>query len=303
MAIVLFTISLIRWLFRVIAHFFKKKIRKETNLAFKRTTFIFSIIASCTILIGGFYKFKHPVINNKDIHINKNVSDNFPDTLKIVMFSDLHLGYINGEKSLKQYVDTIMDQKPDLILIGGDIIDYSLKPVLEGNIGDQLKRLNAPFGVYACLGNHDHYANEKEKIEWLKEESGLTILQDSVVLVDSSFYIVGREELKSPRKPLKELLINVDPIHPIFVLNHQPNDLEEEVTENIDLALYGHTHDGQIFPFTHILRAWYDLSAGYEKMSNTHIFVSSGLGGIPQFRIGSESEIIVVNCTFIKKED
>lgn len=106
------------------------------------------------------------------------------------------------------------------------------------------------------------------------------------------------------RFPMEGNRAHVDTlIYPIFVLNHQPNHLEEEVSANVDIALYGHTHDGQIFPFTHILRAWYNLSAGYEKLNNTHIFVSSGLGGIPQFRIGSESEIIVVNCTFTKKKN
>lgn len=303
MALTLLSISLLRWLYRLIARVLKKEISKETSLAFRRTSFIFSLTVACTVLISGFYNFKHPVINNKEISIQKNVKSDFSKTLKIVMFSDLHLGYINGSKCMEQYIDLVMRQNADLILIAGDIIDYTLKPVLEDNITKQFERLKAPLGVYTCLGNHDHYADAQDKIKWLKEESGITVLQDSVVFVDSTFYIVGREEFKSPRKQLKDLLVDTDPQYPIFVLNHQPNYLEEEVSANVDIALYGHTHDGQIFPFTHILRAWYDLSAGYKKLNNTHIFVSSGLGGIPQFRIGSESEIIVVNCTLTKKEN
>ena len=67
---------------------------------------------------------------------------------------DLHLGYHNRRKELSRWVDIINAEHPDLILIGGDIIDISVRPLLEENMAAELRRLKAP--VYACLGNHEY---------------------------------------------------------------------------------------------------------------------------------------------------
>lgn len=300
LSIILLAISLIQLLCRLIARTIKKRFPTSFSINFKRGSYIFSMAFALALLLWGNFKFMHPQINHKPIRIEKEISQNHPNPLRIVMFSDIHLGYLNDNDVLEMYVDLVMKQKPDIILIGGDIIDFSLRPLLEYNMAEELNRLKAPFGVYACLGNHDHYLDERDKIKWLKEKTNITILQDSVAFIDSTLYVVGREDFKSPHKSLDELLVGIDKSLPVFVLNHQPKNLNEEVLANIDLSLYGHTHDGQIFPLTIILKMVYDLSAGYEHRQNSHLFVTSGLGGIPQLRIGSESEIIVVDCTFSK---
>ncbi|MFR9165165.1 MAG: metallophosphoesterase [Dysgonomonas sp.] len=274
-----------------------KKESQKRKIRIRRIYYIFSILAVSLIMCFGYYHFSHPSVVEKKIVVNNSAA--YLKKLRIVEASDLHIGYLNDKDFLKIYVDKIMDQKPDIILIAGDIVDYDLRPLLEQEMDKEFKRLKAPYGVYACLGNHEHYADSERKIKWLKEDTGITILQDSVVKIADFFYLVGREDRKSPRKPLKEIIKGIDKRLPIIVLNHQPNNLEEEIENNVDVAFYGHVHDGQVFPVNYVAKLLYELSCGYMKKDNTHIFISSGLGiGGSQYRIGTQSELLVVDVEF-----
>lgn len=128
------------------------------------------------------------------------------------------------------------------------------------------------------------------------------MLRDSAVLIDSAFYIVGREDYKAPqRKPLEQILREqrVNTALPIIVLKHNPIDLNEEVCAGVDIALYGHTHRGQSFPANLITDLIFEVSHGYKKKGDTHIFVTSGLGlAGSQHRIGTQSEIVILNVKF-----
>ena len=130
----------------------------------------------------------------------------------------------------------------------------------------------------------------------------LTCSVYSAVLVDSSFYVVGREDLVIPdRQSLVGLLDRqeVDRSLPLIVLNHTPNNLDEEVDAGADIALYGHTHQGQAFPGNLATRMAFEVAYGYLKKGNTHIYVTSGLGlAGPQFRIGTVSEVVVLHVKF-----
>ncbi len=85
----------------------------------------------------------------------------------------------------------------------------------------------------------------------------------------------------------------------MIVLNHTPDNLDEEMENGADIALYGHTHDGQIFPFNIFTRLVFEVSRGYKQKGDTHVFVSSGVGlSGPQYRIGTKSEIVVLDVTF-----
>jgi len=301
-AVFLLLFDLGRLIYRKICKIVNKKINGLNTRRIRQVSYFTIVIFVVAVMSIGYCHFRHPVVSEKDVVVEKKAHN--IKRMKIVMASDLHIGYMNDRKILKAYVDKIMEQNPDIILLVGDIIDYSLKPLVEQHDEEELRRLDAPYGVYMSLGNHEHYADEEDKIRWLREKSGMTILQDSVILVDSAFYLVGREDRKSPRKPLEKLLAGTDKNLPVIVMNHQPDNLDEEVDNGVDLAFYGHTHNGQIFPINKVLGFMYELSAGYKKKKDTHIFVSSGLGiGGPQYRIGTDSEIIVVNLSFVSSEN
>lgn len=265
------------------------KIREKYYLA--------SILIVISMLFYGHYRFWHPVVNEVEIPIAKQANI---DELKVVMVADVHVGYMINREILKMYVDKIMEQKPDMILLVGDIIDYDLYPLEKEHMEEEFHRLKAPYGVFAVTGNHEYRLNAEEKISWLSEKAGLTVLRDSVAKVDDLLYIVGREDDKfEDRKDLKDLMTQVDRSRPVIVMNHEPRRLSEESNEKVDLAVFGHTHNGQLFPYNFVIGLIYEVGHGYKKKDDTHIYVTSGLGlSGPQFRIGTISEIVVLNLKF-----
>ena len=296
-----FTVLLL--LFDIGRFIYKKRRKTETRLITLKTRrlyFLFSLLFVIAIMCHGNYKFKHPEITVLNLDIDKKVDG--LDSLTIVMVGDVHVGTLIGRDMLKVYVDEILAQKPDLILLVGDIIDYDLPPVVEQEMDIEFRRLKATYGVFASTGNHEYRLNAEEKIAWLSEKAELGVLRDSVVNVNNLFYIVGREDDLYPnRKDLSKILNDIDKKKPIILMNHEPKRLYEESDEQVDLALYGHTHNGQLFPYNIVINWVYELGYGYKKKENTHMYVTSGVGlSGPQYRIGTLSEIVVIKLNFKK---
>ncbi len=212
--------------------------------------------------------------------------------LKIVMLSDLHLGYHNRGKELKRWVDIINGEHPDLILIGGDIIDNSLRPVIADNMAAELHRLGSP--VYACLGNHEYYSGEPEAARFYKE-AGITLLRDSAVTV-KGINIVGRDDRTNRRRrSIGRLMRGVDKSRYTILLDHQPYHLEGAERTGVDFQFSGHTHYGQVWPVSWITDAIYEDAYGPWQRGDTRYYVSSGMGiWGGKFRIGTCSEYVVV---------
>ena len=128
------------------------------------------------------------------------------------------------------------------------------------------------------------------------------MLRDSAVMIDSAFYVVGREDRVVPtREPLKQIISQqeVDLSKPVIVLNHTPDYLDEEVDAGADIALYGHTHHGQAFPGNIATELIFEVAHGYKKKGDTHVYVTSGIGLVgPQYRIGTVSEMVMLTVHF-----
>lgn len=285
---------------------FKRQLNKPRLIVgqpHKMGLIIFStiLIIIISILSYGRFEFKNPSVNNININIDKN--GNKYDSLRVLVVGDMHLGYTINYNDANRMVNLIMDQKADLILMIGDIIDSSLEPLLEQNVGNILKRLHAPLGVYSCPGNHEYRLEAEEKIKFLND-AGITILRDTAIMVDSSFYIIGREDwVMDSRLSTKQILQdnNVDMSKPVFLLNHSPYDLSEDTNAKVDIALFGHTHHGQSFPGNIATNMKFEVAYGYKKKDNTNIYVTSGIGlAGPQHRIGTKSEVAILHITFNK---
>lgn len=268
------------------------------SLRKRRYYFIISCLIVLAIMAWGNYRFRNPAVTKLDLQINKEAKG--IDQLRIVMVSDIHAGYLIDREVLSMYVDRIMEQQPDIILIVGDIIDYDLKPLIGQNMHEEFLRLKAPYGVYASTGNHEYRLNAEEKIAWLSDKAGMKVLRDEYTKVDDKFYLIGREDDKAPaRKSLGAIMNDVDKALPVIVINHEPHFLWQESDQKVDLALYGHTHNGQIFPYNIVMSWIYEVAFGYKKKDDTHVYVSSGLGlSGPQYRIGTISEIVVIDLGF-----
>ena len=244
-------------------------------------------------LIVGNYNFKHPKIVT--LHLStKNPTQN--KVLKIVAVSDIHLGITIDKKRLQGYVKMINDQHPDIVLLAGDVSDRSMIPVIRQNMIEELRSIKAAKGIYAINGNHEHYAETMSATADYLKKAGIVFLRDSSCLVDNSFYVVGRDDrTNQKRKSLKEIVAGLDSKFPRILMDHQPYHLDEAEKNNIALQISGHTHNGQFFPINLVVKRIYELSHGYLKKGNTHYYVSSGLGlWGPQYRIGTQSELVVI---------
>ncbi len=240
------------------------------------------------LLTYGHWNYLRKVRQPMEIATKKQLQQ----PLKIVMLSDLHLGYHNRRAEFSRWVNLINAENPDLILIGGDIVDISVRPLTDENMAEEWHRLTAP--VYACLGNHEYYANSFAARQFYKD-AGIQLLIDSVVTV-KGIQIVGRDDRTNSRRlPLKNLMAHCNPQAFTILLDHQPYHLEEAEQCGVDFQLSGHTHYGQVWPISWIEDLMYEKAFGTHRRGNTDYYVSSGMGiWGGKFRIGTRSEYIVL---------
>ena len=263
-----------------------------------------SAIAIAAVLAGtflyGYVHYRHKVRVPLEIRTAKPLAR----PLRVLMASDLHLGYHNDRRELARWVDMMNAERPDLILIADDIIDISVRPLIEENMAAEFRRLQAP--VYACLGNHEYYSGCPQARQFYRD-AGIRLLSDEAVEVDSSLVVIGRDDRTNRRrKSLATLMSAAKALPPmgesrgafIFLLDHQPYDLGEAEREGIDFQFSGHTHRGQVWPLSWVTDRMYECSWGSHRRGRTQYYISSGLGiWGGRYRIGTQSEYVVATVT------
>ena len=248
------------------------------------------------LLVAVFLYGNIHYYNKVRVPLQLTSSKPLPKEYRVVMASDLHLGYHNPRKELARWVDMINAEKPDFILIAGDIIDGSIRPLLEEDMASEMRRLQAP--VYACLGNHEYYSGEPRAAQFIKD-AGIRLLIDEAAVVDSAIVVIGRDDRTNmKRKDVRALLAGVDKSKYVILLDHQPYSLEQSEAAGVDFQLSGHTHRGQVWPISWITDAIYECSWGSHQRGDTQYYVSSGIGiWGGKFRIGTQSEYAVATLT------
>ena len=246
------------------------------------------------LLIVGIFTYGNLHYYNKvKVPIALKSSKRLKQPVKMVMVSDIHLGYHNTRTDLAKWVDMINAEKPDYVLIAGDIVDFSVVPLLRADMAKEFRRLQAP--VFACLGNHDYYAGEPNSEKFYRD-AGIKLLRDATIDLGNGIMLIGRDDRTNKRrKPLNDLMSGVDRNNYLILLDHQPYHLEDAERNGVDFQFSGHTHDGQVWPVNWIEKAIYEDSYGPLMKGRTFYYVSSGLGiWGGKFRIGTQSEYCVV---------
>lgn len=253
------------------------------------TALVLFVLLTAVFVYGNIhYKNKE----RRQINLISGKKSEKANALKIVMLSDLHLGYHNPKSELSCWVTMINAENPDLILIAGDIIDGSIRPLIEENMATEFRKLNAP--VYACPGNHEYYCGMRHAQKFFSD-AGIVLLRDSVVDFNESISIIGRDDRSNRRrKSVQSLVQGVDKSRYVILLDHQPYELEKAENAGVDFQFSGHTHHGQVWPLSWITEAIYENAYGPYRLKDTRYYVSSGMGiWGAKFRIGTCSEYVV----------
>lgn len=260
----------------------------------------FVVIMSLPVLIviAGAINFNTIRISEYNIDVQKKSSG--LNNLKIAFISDFHLQEGTPLRFVRRTIQKINEIDPDIMLFGGDIVEDDREDAYMKEFESLLASIKTRYGVFSVLGNHEHYSRRDRGSFF--NRAGIRILNDSSVIFSRSFILAGRNDSHiSTRANVKELMSSIPDSLPVVLLDHRPSEIKQIAGTKADILLSGHTHNGQMFPINLITGKVYDLSMGYRKFGNTHVFVSSGirLWGLP-VRTTGKSEIMVVNIRFAR---
>ncbi|RKS87482.1 hypothetical protein DES39_0716 [Orbus hercynius] len=300
-------IDIIRFILRVI-------IKKQGNPGYRLQ--ILYIILAVGLFIIGLYLASAPRIVTYQIDIDKPAK---VDNVKIVQLSDIHISETTSPHFIQTMVNSVNQLKPDYIVITGDTLDLRLKPYVDKHLAEIFAQLHATYGTFIIFGNHEHYGIEREANNSLQDVVAAFEASNMTVLLDQRFYddrtgitIIGRDDyaLKKFNKNRAELSSLIEPSdanHPIILLDHQPQNLNEPSQLGIDVMFSGHTHAGQIFPINLLVNMLYKNAWGIYQLGHNGryftSFVTSGYGlWGPPIRLMTRAEIVVTDIHFNSSE-
>lgn len=299
-----------------------KHTKLKNTLLFSRGSVISigSVVVACAVAtcLYGIFNARNIKVNEYSVTVNKSCGSD--KHLKAVLVADLHMGYAIGVDHITNMVKKINEQNADIVIIAGDIFDNSYDGMDDPEgIKAQLKSIKSKYGVYAVYGNHD--IDEKilmgftfdwggkqlnsEKMTNFIKECDIKLINDESVLINDEFYLVGRRDTDKPgtedgtRAEISELTKDLDKTKPIFVLSHEPDELQKTADAGADIDFSGHTHDGQLFPGNLTIGLFWENPCGMIKKDNMYSIVTSGVGVYGTFmRVGTDAEICSIDIDF-----
>ena len=221
------------------------------------------------------------------------------DGLRIAFLTDLHVGSFLDEDTLLDVCEDVMRRGPDLICLGGDLVNS--RPEELDLLDRPLRALRAPLGVYAVPGNHDHrwIADMGDWQDFL-ELRGVQVLANRgrrITRGSSGFWLCGVDDLTDGRPDLRRALRGRSADEPTLLLAHQPDHFPEAAEQGVDLVLSGHTHGGQVglMGWTPITHTRHGLVRGDFRQAESRLYVSRGVGAtVLPFRVGAAPEIPII---------
>jgi predicted MPP superfamily phosphohydrolase len=218
------------------------------------------------------------------------------DGTTIVQLTDLHVGPTIGRAFIEDIVRRTNQLRPDLVAITGDLVDGSVESLRHAV--EPLRDLQARHGVFFVTGNHEYFSGAGP---WIAElgRLGIRVLRNERVSVGGAagFDLAGIDDHSAGRlgeapSDLNRALAGRDRGRAVVLLAHQPRAIFEASKLGVDLQLSGHTHGGQIWPFTYLVKLQQPYVAGLHQHGDTQIYVSPGTGYWgPPMRLGTRAEI------------
>jgi len=260
-----------------------------------RTSFFICLGLSLAVCVYGYFDAKD--IRTERVRIETTKLPAGMDRLTIAQISDVHLGLIIRNERLEKMLDAVRAAKPDIFISSGDLVDAQINHLV--GLAELLRGIKTKYGNYAITGNHEYYAGLLKALAFTRE-AGFTVLQNEAKTV-GPILIAGVDDRTAVQmnleKPLseKDLLQKLPRDRFILFLKHQPR-IDTSTIGLFDLQLSGHTHKGQIFPFTLLTRLTFPLNAGtYDLGKGSLLHVSRGTGTWgPPIRFLAPPEVTII---------
>ena len=258
---------------------------------------VFFISASLSLIICVYGYFEALNIRTERLRIETPKLPAGTDRLTIVQISDVHLGLIVRCDRLVGILDVVKAAKPDVLISTGDLVDAQINNL--PGLRELLQEIKPRYGKFAITGNHEYYAGLDQAIAFTKE-AGFRLLRGEVVNT-GVINIAGVDDITGEQmhidkpEPETALLSGLPKDQFTLLLKHRPV-VNQSGTKLFDLQLSGHTHKGQIFPFTYISAIAYPLNTGRFDLPNgaiLHVSRGTGTWG-PPIRFLSPPEVTVI---------
>lgn len=270
---------------------------KIKSCRFRLYALLSILLLSTGIVTAGAINLNTIRISRYHIEVPRKSSS--IDHLTIAFIADAHIQEDFPLDFLDQFISKVNALHPDILLCGGDIVEGGRMNEKIEVIESRLRSIKTRYGVYAVLGNHEGY--DRREPERFFRNAGMVLLKDSVIKIDSAFYLAGRNDKQfKRRRSIQGLIGNNTYNMPILLMDHRPTELQEISMTPVDVQFSGHTHNGQLFPLNFIIHSMYELSWGYRKIRNSHFFVTSGLRlWGPPIKTAGKAEIMLINMDFV----
>jgi uncharacterized protein len=221
------------------------------------------------------------------------------ERFRICQISDVHLGLIVREKRLAGMLDIVKRENPDLLVSTGDLVDGQLDHL--SLLTAQLREIRPAYGKFAVTGNHEFIAGIDKSLAFTRD-AGFDILRGEARDIGGFLTIAGVDDpagqgfrLRGQENGEGELLASLPRDRFILFLKHRPT-FEDTTRGLFDLQLSGHTHRGQIFPFSLIVGLYFPMGSGLHDLGNSHVYVSRGSGTWgPPIRFLAPPEVTVID--------
>ncbi|WP_018686576.1 metallophosphoesterase [Actinokineospora enzanensis] len=221
---------------------------------------------------------------------------------RVAVVSDIHLGPLLGRAHTERIVRIINETQPDMVAMVGDLADGTVAEL--GEAASPLRDLHSPFGTYFVTGNHEYYSGYQQWVTEL-EGWGLHYLHNEHTVITrdgNGFTLAGVTDLNGKSvgdgPDMDRALYGRSPGKPTVLLAHQPVQVRQAATRDVDLQLSGHTHGGQLWPFHAVVRLAQPAVSGLSKVDKTWLYVTNGAGSWgPPVRVGAAPDITVVELS------
>lgn len=283
---------------KLIFYIIKKITKKEIN---ELLVLSCGVIITSIIMVYAYYVAHNVKETDYVVYTTKDIG---VENYRIVQISDSHLGTTMDGKKFSEYMLEINELNPDVVVVTGDFVDDDTSYEDMKNGASGLGLLQTKDGVYFIYGNHDKgYFNRRnyndDDIKRELRNNNVIILEDAYLNLSNNIFLIGRSDAEvKDRATAKMLTENMDKDKYIIMLDHQPNDYENEMKAGVDLVLLGHTHGGQLFPLGQIglLLGANDKVYGMETRDNTTFIVNSGISDWAiKFKTGTIAEYTVID--------